>query len=147
MNEKELSDFVAGLVVREVEWSASLTRELGFKFPKDYEFGLSTQTMTDRLTGIRIHLVISARINEFKYSFVVELGDLEAAPLRIGKEIGTGVGQLIQGYISAHPEIYPERSDAVEIKSLLEQVNSDDILRERVDQSLKAATFTPVKAP
>jgi len=94
MNADALEQLAKALA-RRVEWSAELSRQAGYAFPKKYDFGVS-----ERFPIIRL------RVDDVRCEYVFREGSADITR-RFTEDVAYAAGAVVSEYISAHPEHRP----------------------------------------
>ena len=129
MLQRELDRLVHKTLIREIEYAAELSRQVGFLFPKKYDVGLAGQTIiVDGCYWLKIKL----RINNTRRHFTVRLPDGYAPADAFGKDPLRVAGEMVHAYIDVHPEL---RSEGADLSAALDRINSTDF----ADEALQAA--------
>ncbi len=96
---------IAKAVARFVEYSASLSRQLGFAFPKEYDLAVRA-TISGSTVILRVTL---QDVVTFPVIALPKNGELKA---ELSYELAQIGSVLICKYMDKHPELFPEGADA-----------------------------------
>lgn len=143
MNDPGTQDLIqtvlAKFVAREIEWCAEMARQWGFKFPREYDVGVTVHFPTRVING-KVPVRVLMRLDQTRTQVVVDMGPLSHDDEEDGwsAQVARQAHTLVHLWLEANGPRHPERSLAVKI---LEANKDEDALLERVRANVARSKF------
>ncbi len=148
MNEMQdkLNSFIHKHLAKEVEYNAAIARQLGFKMPTNYDLGFSSESGPVDLEGTRWWMVLRLRLDDFSHEFSIKLPGFAHEDTDFVGDLFRCTAELVSRFITAHPEIKPDKATAQEVVKLLERFGSDEEAHKKAMGAADTATYTKESA-
>lgn len=141
MLEHAINNFVAKLLAKEIEVGAALSREMGFNFPKKYDFGFVSKMAANK-SNTRFWMHLKLRVVDVVRPFSIELGEtpVEGENAQFVESLFQAAHDMVQAYLDEHPELAPDGATAKMVRQRL-RADPDAIMKDAA-AAAKTATYT-----
>lgn len=129
---------IAQQMAHRVEWIAEISRQHGFAFPAEYDFGISAER---ELGGLRVSL----RIGDSRTSYLLHEPTpcTEDAVDRFNSDMASAAGAIVYTYIEEHPELQPEQERAEKLFAEVQSQGAQDAIDLAARRVARTARYEP----
>ena len=142
--QNEINTLVHKHLAKEVEYSAAMARQLGFKMPTNYALGFSAETGPVDMAQRDWWMVLRLRLDDFSQDFKVRLAGFSNEDVDLAGDLTRCSVTLVAMYIDANPGIKPNKESSQEILKMLSDTGEEEIHR-RAAATSDNATYTEGK--
>ena len=135
--DPEITNAIAKTIARKIEWAAEIARIHGFRFPKQYQFGLSMDDAWTKGGKRRLDLTLRIEDTRVKKRLLAPYEMSQSELERFQKGIAQAALEVTGSYIEDHEELV---EDAEAVAKILKEIDATN--PEEIDKKAKKAART-----
>ena len=146
MPDNELNELIAKTTVKYVEHNAEIARQMGYAFPREYDFGFSSKTYVSHKKQNRgqWRIVLKMRIEEFSSEFDMPLPGPGEEGEDFVRELVRVSGILCVNYVKSRPEFKASREKFIKLHAKEISKKDEDELFNKAETASSSAIYKTV---